>query len=177
MNIRHHRKSGDIAYLADLNKLTNPLCSVNRSVYIYILVGGYWNIWITFHILGMSSSQLTFIFFREVGLKHHTDIYIYHLLLCTGWPRHGHMHIIQIMQQASGQRPEINHQVVKTTSDSDQNSCSFRFQSSFSWPLPLQLDFKHIDIGITWPLCVAHFDLFLVGCRNQNDGGGGVLSV
>ena len=94
-------------------------------------------------------------------------IYIYHLLLGTGWPRHGHMHIIQIMQQASGQRPEINHQVVKTTSDSDQNSCSFRFQWSFSWPLPLQLDFKHIDIGITWPLCVAHFDLSLLGCRNQ----------
>ena len=39
MNIRHHRKSGDIAYLADLNKLTNPLCSVNRSVYIYT---GWW---------------------------------------------------------------------------------------------------------------------------------------
>ena len=88
-------------------------------------------------------------------------------MLGTGWPRHGHMHIIQIMQQASGQRPEINHQVVKTTSDSDQNSCSFRFQWSFSWPLPLQLDFKHIDIGITWPLCVAHFDLSLLGCRNQ----------
>ena len=42
------------------------------------LTGWWFGTWIIFfHILGMSSSQLTFIFFRGVGLNHQTGMTIY----------------------------------------------------------------------------------------------------
>jgi len=41
-----------------------------KALNIVKLVGGDWNhgVFMTFHILGISSSQLTFIFFRGVGI-------------------------------------------------------------------------------------------------------------
>ena len=46
------------------------------SIYIYIWLGGPEHV-LRFHILGMSSTQLTFIFFRGVWLNHQPAVYIY----------------------------------------------------------------------------------------------------
>ena len=44
-------------------------------IHRWLLVGGLEQFF--FHILGMSSSQLTFIFFRGVGWNHQPDINIF----------------------------------------------------------------------------------------------------
>ena len=62
-------------WVSQLTLRISRVLLVRVYTYIYILVGGLEHI-LFFHILGMSSSQLTFIFFRGVG-QPPTSIYIY----------------------------------------------------------------------------------------------------
>ena len=62
------------------------LCYIYIIIYIHILVGGLEHFLMTFHILGMSFFQLSFIFFRGVQTTNqYICIYIYIIIYVHGY--------------------------------------------------------------------------------------------
>jgi hypothetical protein len=59
-----------------------------KNTYIHIYISGWWfGTWLLFfHILGISSSQLTFIFFRGVETTNQYNIYIIVAMIIAGTP-------------------------------------------------------------------------------------------
>ena len=126
----------------------------------------------------MSSSQLTFVFFRGVGLNHHTDIYIY-IIFCCVPVGHGMGTCISYKscnkQAVNGRKSTIRSWTRHRT------PIKTRAVSVSSGVFPGPYLYSSILITLwywyyTATLCSSLWSVF-TGMPEPNDGGGGVLSV